>query len=1142
MRRRNGSTPEDELDLQHSPGVAEKERIEKRRNGSAPVHVAGEPTSDAPKILSTLGRETLVGRERELAALSAQALEALAGRGSIAFVEGEPGIGKTRLVQEACRSARCLGMRVLSASCNPAASAVPYEPLSQVLSEWVASPEGGTLEEVEASYPALLKILPASQRLFRRPPSTPRMAPEHEAYRRGEELAAFFVDQARLSPVLIVLEDLQWCDRETLACLPQLGCKLGTSGCLLVGTYREDDIVDDHPLSNVLAELMRSQVAVQLHLGPLQEKETVSLLRCLVGEEPNSALAAKIHIRSDGNPFFIREIAKDLLDRGDGEWLTERSSLAAELVEIPETVRLTVLQRLGQLSTECRAVVEAAAVVGRDVDLDLLLAVLADEDEDGVTSLLDEAIKRRILTLAVKDVSAVKYTFVHELFRDVVYHRISPVRRARLHQRVAYALEESASMAPDRPGVICYHLEQAGRQADRTKLVRYLVEAGERAMEVSAFETAVAFLCRAAGNCQQGDAPATPAYIARQLGGALVAVGDVPAALERYDSALSLMEGSVEADSRAELRLEVATHLWWLGREVEALRQLELSLEECSDRTSALAATLHLRLGCCLLQTSRAEEGSRWIEQGASLAESLGASGLRSQAAMARAASLAIVGDHSGAARQCEVAAELALDAGVLQVPLMLDRDTLGTGFLERVPAGDRRSAAATALQLELGFWLVEVIGNCDAASRLLEPSISMAESLGDVTLRGYAKWVQATWLAVQGDAASAASEYEAAASLYLDCNDLYSAARALHEASACHFELAHLDEGRACSTHALQFAERCGALQITAEAHSMLAMVHLMLGDWDQALLAHLEEGRGATQRLGRFPMRTVFLTSVGWHLRLWRDDAIALKDLETEIRNAKLPQAAWEPGRWLMLAKVLVMQGDVTGASNILKLVSGVMPTEPPTGVLGTAWPVAASFLVSCLCDVGDAKGAMDWYDRLAPYGKLMEPHTLPALELGRVASLNRRWTEAKSWLSAVHKLARQAGARPFAGLAMYELGQLYQRRNGRGDLLRARRCFRDAFKLFDELGMRWHCDEAVLRLKEMERRGSPITVREADVLQLWADGKTYAEIGKHLRIETKTVATHIQDFKEKLRYKKGLGTKADIIAWARREGVIS
>jgi DNA-binding SARP family transcriptional activator len=471
-------------------------------------------------------RLPFVGRQVEWQAL--QTLWRSVSRGALRVVciEGEAGLGKTRLVEELLHWAQQQGIGTLHSRAYAAEGGLVYAPLV----EWLRS---APLQSAIADLPAvrrseLAHLLPE---LLISDPTLPVPEPLTERWQRQrlfEAVVSAVVPKDR--PLMLALDDLQWCDEETLAWLLFLVHHNPRARLLLITTLRSDELAREHLVVDFLLELRRLDLLGEFELSALDAAETTALAEGIAEQKLDASQAERLYTATEGNPLFIVETMRSQLITSD---------VPASPLALPPKVSAVIRARLAQLSPPARDLAQVAATIGRSFSVDVLTAA-CEHDEQTVVRSLDELWQRRI----VREHGVSDYDFSHDRLREVAYAGLQPARRRLLHHRVATALDR---LHPNATGALCvqlaHHYEQSGL-----------------------LEQAVHSLQRAA-------ASARDVYANR----------DAIALLER---ALSLLHALPEAQVRLEIELEVQMALCaaWdpltshLGKEVEAAysRALEL--------------------------------------------------------------------------------------------------------------------------------------------------------------------------------------------------------------------------------------------------------------------------------------------------------------------------------------------------------------------------------------------------------------------------------------------------------------------------------------------------------------------------------------------------------------------------------------
>lgn len=500
------SVLERELGVAPDPATtAEYERLTSLRTagqgGTRPPAVQAAPRA-AP--VPTPGPLRLVGREREFRLLHGRWQHALQGAAGFAVLAGDAGVGKTRLLDELCAVLQRDGAQVMRARCFQARGRLALAPVS----EWLRSPAmraaRGQLDPVWAD--EVDRLVPRRDA----GPAAPLrpMADAWQRHRFFEGLARAVLSTGR--PALLVLDDLQWCDEDTLAWL-QLLLHLGQADPLLVvAATRRDEVDGNAELTEMLRVLRSAGQVTEVSLAPLDAGQSAKLASAVLGSTLGDPEASRLYAATGGYPLFVIESVRAglLSDRGAGQpanagppWPAGHQAVPAAAAGLPgpgPQVQAVLLGRIRQAAAPAQAVAELAAVIGRDFTLELLTEA-SDLDSDGVLEAVDELWRRRI----IREQAPASYDFFHDLLRDTAYREISPPRRRLLHRRVAQALELIHADDPAAAAAIAYQYERADRPA---RAVPHHVRAAEAATGVFANQKAVRHYQRAAELLQQAPA------------------------------------------------------------------------------------------------------------------------------------------------------------------------------------------------------------------------------------------------------------------------------------------------------------------------------------------------------------------------------------------------------------------------------------------------------------------------------------------------------------------------------------------------------------------------------------------------------------------------------------------------------------
>ncbi len=504
------------------------------------------------------------------------------------LISGEPGIGKTRLAAEAARYARGSGFATWWGTTWQSAGAPPYWPWVQVLRVCPGSGNSGApVGDAGELARSIAPLLPEWIEETRANPLRVVTDSAMDRFRLFDAVTAALRSATEHRPLLIVLDDLQWADTPSLLLLEFVARHLASARLVVVGTYRDGDLTPRHPLRRIAGDLASACHRVPL-LG-LGVDGVASFLAPALGEGLDEALIRSVHQRTGGNPFFLREVVRELTMRGD-----RRGATVGDIV--PESVREAVHRRLARLSDAVRAVLEAAAVIGEETGADVLAQVITSE-QDVTVELLGEAVAEGLLTVCRGE----RYAFAHDLVREVLYAALDARRRGELHHQAATALKSRRTSDDSRyAAALAYHYLRAS-PAGQDKAVRYSALAGRRALAQLAYEDAVSHFERGLAMLDAGDEHRR-AELLLELGQARRQAGNRAGAHDAFHQAAAAARESGDATMLARAALGYGA-IWgdWsttdavrINREVVAL--LEEALAALGPADSAVRARVLARL------------------------------------------------------------------------------------------------------------------------------------------------------------------------------------------------------------------------------------------------------------------------------------------------------------------------------------------------------------------------------------------------------------------------------------------------------------------------------------------------------------------------------------------------------------------
>jgi DNA-binding CsgD family transcriptional regulator len=651
--------------------------------------VAGGDNRRVPPRVSS---PDFVGRAAELARLEAALERAERGGPAAAFVAGESGVGKTRLLRELERRAVDRGARVLRGDCVAfGAGELAYAPLTAALRRLARELDpaaldellGGARHELARLVPELSPTLPGTER-------GERMTAPGEAHAQARLFGLLRALLDRLgaeSPVLFAVEDLHWADRSTLEFLSSLLGGLHDERLLLVCTYRSDELHRRHPLRPFLAEEERREVVERIELDPFSPAELAAQVAGILGGAAEPELVARLHARCEGNAFFAEELL---------------AASAGATGPLPPTLRDVLSLRLEALPDDARAVLRVAAAAGRRAG-HRLLATVSDLPEPALIDALRAAVADHVL---VHDSDG--YAFRHALLEEAAYADLLPGERTALHLALAEALSADPSLARGAAAAeLAHHWRAAHRMPEA--LAAY-VAAGLGAERVSApaeagqhFERALEIwdLVEDAGERSELGLAAVVAHAAQN---ALVA-GDPHRAVALGRRVLELADGTGDVVSQALAHERLGVYLWAAGDSDAALaaHRDAVRVLPAEPPTPELARVLTAEANILMLR-GPGDETRACAEHAVATARAVGERADEGRALNTYGAAMTMMGDWAGGERALRQAMGIAEE-------LSEDYDTT-RAYVNLCVCLDKQGRLEEALELELeGARVAERVG-----------------------------------------------------------------------------------------------------------------------------------------------------------------------------------------------------------------------------------------------------------------------------------------------------------------------------------------------------------------------------------------------------------------------------------------------
>ncbi|MDQ4097001.1 MAG: AAA family ATPase, partial [Actinomycetota bacterium] len=536
-----------------------------------------------------------VGRQAERTELRRLLAQAVRGSGSLVMVGGEPGVGKTRLVEELMAEAASQGVSVFAGHSYEMEGAAPFIAVVEILEAALAqapSPQAFRNFLGEQA-PEVARLLPELRRVCPDIPPPLQVPAEQERRLLFNSIREVIARGARRRPVLLVFDDLHWADDPTLLLVEHLADGVSELPVLIAATYRETEVDVGRPLAKTFDDLRRRRLARWISLTRLPEGEVVELLRALSGQEPPPVVVQAIYSETEGNPFFFEAVYDHLVEEGrlfdaDGRF---RSDLVIGELDVPSSVRLAVGRRLERLGDDVKQVLTQAAIVGRAFSVEVLEA-MDGSDPDALLDVIETAERARLIIPAPDPSGEDRFIFGHELIRQTLLADLSLTRRRRLHARTADALERHyAANLDQQAATIAYHLVEAETAGDAGRAFAYLVRAGRWAMDGGAFEEALRHYEKALP-FQEVAAPAARAALLADLGDARRRAGHWDTAIDAWRQSADVYDELGDADGAGRVCEAAAYNLVWAGRLMEGFEIAERGLSALGDRVSPTRARL----------------------------------------------------------------------------------------------------------------------------------------------------------------------------------------------------------------------------------------------------------------------------------------------------------------------------------------------------------------------------------------------------------------------------------------------------------------------------------------------------------------------------------------------------------------------
>jgi transcriptional regulator with XRE-family HTH domain len=554
-------------------------------------------SSDAPAIRWPVGgvlgarpEGPLVAREAERARLHALLDEVAGGAGRMVLLAGEPGIGKTRLAQEVMQAALDRRFLVATGRCYAPQAVVAYYPFLEALTHAYAVAPAAIRAEVPRCWPEVARLLPDQDVGVSVRGATGAGEMGHgrdDQQRLFWQVTSFLQALAAEQPVALLLDDLHWADGASLDLVQHLARRTRDAALLLLGTYREEEVDRQHPLDAAVRDLGREQLVERIEVRRLSQEGTRDLIAVAIGAQKTAdaiadALAHQLYGRTEGVPFFVYAMVRELAQRGalvpppDGRW----EGTASDEIAVPESVRSVIGQRLAHLAADSLEVLRAASVLGQAFGFADLQA-MGGRSEMEVETALEAARSARL----VQEMGRDGYAFDHALTQQALYGELSARQRRRLHRAAGAAIARLAAEERERRAAeLAYRYVEAGEGA---RALPYALHAGDQAEAVYAHAEAEQHFRTALELAQELGDQVREAEALEKLGRALDALRRPADALDAHERAAQAYQ--TLGDTEGELRALAAIAT---GHSNVSTERAEVALVRVLPRLSALEAEL----------------------------------------------------------------------------------------------------------------------------------------------------------------------------------------------------------------------------------------------------------------------------------------------------------------------------------------------------------------------------------------------------------------------------------------------------------------------------------------------------------------------------------------------------------------------
>ena len=577
-----------------------------------------EPISPPATLLDRVSRGKLVGREDEIRQMEMFWRQTDHNTSQVLLITGESGIGKTRLVRELSALVNISEGKVLAGECY-AEGGMPFEPFAQMIQATVDDTCFQNLDLPDFVISNLVTIAPALQLCYPDIRPVKRFESPTEQNLLFESILIWISTLATRYPLLLFIDDTHWADSATLSLVRYITRRTRNRAVLFVLAYREAELDVSGSLEKLLSDLNRDRLTTRIKLTRFDKQKTHQLIKTMLNStfDLDHQLIDRIYQETEGNPFYIEEVCKSLVEDGqlvfdEGLWKVKN----IDQIVIPQSLRLTVQSRLSRLPEQTQDMLKVAAIFGREFEFDILKHAFPI-DEDQLLNALEIAEKAQIISELPHRES--HFVFEHALIPSSLRESLNTLRRQRLHRKAASAIEREK---PDDFETLAFHYEQAG---DVENARRHYTRAAERDLRIYAFQEAETH-SRAALELCKTDADFAQLY--ELLGESQFGQSKFEQAESTWKNAIQTLKHLGNTDKMAHVYSRSARAAWYAGDEKRGLatcREGMLNLPENINTagTAGAAMLIHETARACVFNDLQ-DEALALCNKALQLAEKLG--------------------------------------------------------------------------------------------------------------------------------------------------------------------------------------------------------------------------------------------------------------------------------------------------------------------------------------------------------------------------------------------------------------------------------------------------------------------------------------------------------------------------------------